>query len=131
MIDDDESAEEKETKNAREINKIIQKAERVFDFGAEISNEHEKNFGICSHCKNFMFAEAEFTVIFAKCQQFDNALTQKNAIRNCSLYDEKGSLSLYDMRSMATLIDDVKPKREVGFISQTETDEKKENENTI
>jgi len=73
-----------------------------------------------------MFAEGEFTIVFAKCSDFDRQLTQKNAIKNCSSYTEKGSLTLWDMRNMATLINDIE-KREVGFMANRREEEKIEN----
>lgn len=121
MYDDDD--DDNETQQIRTINRILQKANKIYDFGAEISTEQEKTFGICSNCKNFMFAEGEFVLVFAKCTMFERPLIQKNAIKNCSSYDEKGSLSLYDMRSMAILIDNVE-KREVGFMANRKEDDK-------
>ncbi len=118
-----EEDEDDESKQARAINRIVHKAERAYDFGADIADEHAKTFGICAKCKNFMFAEGEFTVVFAKCSMFERPLIQKNKIKNCSSFDEKGVLSLWDMKSMAILIDDTE-KREVGFMANREEEEK-------
>ncbi len=119
----DEYYEDDESQQKRVISKIVHKAESVYDFGANLADEHAKTFGICAKCKNFMFCEGEFSVVFAKCSMFERPLTQKNAIKNCSSFDEKGVLSLYDMKSMAILIDNVE-RREVGFMANREVEDK-------
>jgi len=122
MFDEDDESDE--SKQTRTINRIVQRAERVFDFGADIADEHARKFGLCAKCKNFMFAEGEFTIVFAKCTMFEKPLIQKNAITNCSSYDEKGILSLWEMKSMAILIDDTK-KIEVGFMANRKEEDGK------
>lgn len=114
--DDSENIENIEKKKDKELNKVINNAQNMYNFDPIVSDTHSKMFGICAKCKMFMFAEGEFTIIFAKCREYDTPLTQKNAIQKCSTFDERGSLSLWDMKGMARLIDiDDLKKNRVGF----------------
>jgi hypothetical protein len=114
--DDDFPANPKD----KELNKLIHKTEKLLEKHTEtrISDINAVIFGKCSTCKSFMFAEGEFTIIFAKCEWFDRPLTQKTPITNCSRYEERGSLTLYEMKQIYTPIEP--PKEQVGFIKEVD-----------
>lgn len=83
-------------------------------------------FGLCSTCKNFRYVTSEFRTRLAQCGQYtrDNQiinLTDADPVKSCTSYDEVGTLSLWDMLGMATLIEP--PPRKIGFNRKGNEDE--------
>ena len=82
----------------------------------------DHDFGICNNCKNFMFAEIEHGGIRAFCESWEiNRNSQKRVIK-CNQFSEVGTLSLWDMKEMAYIIE---LDNEIGFI-KSENNGKKE-----
>jgi hypothetical protein len=108
------------SKTEKEIDNLIKKNNRLFEraTSADMSIEHKKMFGICGTCKNLWFAESEFNVLFAKCNVFDVMIHRKQPIVNCSSYEEIGSMTLWDMKQCATILD--LNKKTMGFIIPTD-----------
>lgn len=95
------------------------KVEDVIWANSGIINEQIKavmplsKFGICHRCTNFEFAESEFNVEHSKCADFNKALSERRPIKNCTNFNEKGIMSLNDMKGIAWILDF--NERKVGF----------------
>lgn len=74
----------------------------------------EETLGICASCSQLLCAESQYGNVFARCGQFDAALTGKNRIVNCTAYQKRGKLSLNEMYQMAWIIEPVKKK--IGLV---------------
>ena len=70
-------------------------------------------FGMCGSCKRFEYAETEFDFIYSKCSEFGMKINEKTPIRNCSSFEEKGTMTIRDMQSIAWILDF--DERKVGF----------------
>lgn len=82
-------------------------------YNADEGNKAPDGFGLCSSCKLFQFARTEFSVIFAKCAEFEIPLSSQRPVTDCSGYVKRGALTLMEMYGMAA---DIKPaKDKVGF----------------
>jgi len=105
----------------QEINAIVEKAESMLREGCSSRPDHAL-FGICHSCAHFCVVESEFDILYAGCSSYDLTsergllpLSQRKPVIRCSLFSERGTMSLFEMKSMATLIDP--PARKVGFIN--------------
>lgn len=104
-----------------ELRSLVSKSSTLYEkvVSTKISTANEKMFGKCASCKHFMFAESEFSIWYARCNGFGVKLSHKDPIVNCSSYTEVGSMSLWEMKEMATLIEG-KKSRAAGFITPHE-----------
>ena len=111
-------AEPDEDKKYKDLSRLVAKTEYKFSkTNTPNISEPKKNFlGKCGRCKNLMFAESEFNILFAKCSAFEVEVHKKEPIINCSAFQEIGSMTLWDMQQCAILID--LDKKTVGFIIQ-------------
>jgi hypothetical protein len=105
-------------KLGRELDALVHKTDTLFGkaTSADISDKNKKLFGKCSSCKCFMFAESEYSIWYARCVAFEIGLSHKEPIVNCSAYSEIGTMTMWDMKQIATIIDI--DKKTVGFIIQ-------------
>lgn len=71
------------------------------------------HYGLCSSCEWFITVESEYKVLLAKCDELDIKLSTIHPVETCSKYKKRGSLSLWDMKSMAIIIDI--PQNKIGF----------------
>ncbi len=74
----------------------------------------ESTLGLCNSCEHLILVKSEYGNIFAKCDELGLRLSGNNRISECTMFIEKGKLTLTEMKQMATLIDD-KKKTIVGF----------------
>ena len=77
------------------------------------AKQHEE-YGLCSSCSYFQIAESEFKVLLAKCKVFAVHLSTVQPVKRCSVYSKRGTMSLWDMKDIAILIDPTR--RKAGFI---------------
>ena len=79
----------------------------------------DDNYGICSSCKNFSIKRSKYSVKKASCFADRRIkLTSDDPILECSDHDKRGSMTLEQMWSLATLIDE-DPKGKIGFVDGT------------
>jgi len=74
-------------------------------------------FGLCRDCIYFSYSATEFNIVRAVCNAIDGypmRLKSNNPIQNCNDYVKKGQLDIWEMKSMAYIIDT--HKKEAGFI---------------
>ena len=95
------------------------KISRVLDVEAEkdyhtSTKNVPREFGLCATCEEFRFARTEFRVVKAWCRTMRMLLSAKEPIKECSVYTEKGQMSLWDMKAIAIYIDP--PKEKIGFV---------------
>ena len=105
-----------ETSTEKELEKVVDRARALFhklDYPA-VREVNKQSFGKCGTCKNLQFAESEFNILFARCHLFEVMIHRREAIVNCSSYEETGTMTLYDMKQIATLID--LDRKTMGFI---------------
>lgn len=74
------------------------------------------DFGICHNCSWYKAAESEFRVEVAVCSRSGMArrLNAKYKVLRCNEYENRNTMDLWRMRSLAIMIDP--PEREVGFV---------------
>jgi hypothetical protein len=80
---------------------------------ARCNANNNSNFGLCNDCKHLQLARTEFSVLFAKCFEFEIFLRENQKTIECTHYNQKNSLSLSEMKDIAYIIE-VKNK-EIGF----------------
>jgi hypothetical protein len=105
-----------------DIRKMSRTANYVSDQIDATKNRKWIRYGLCSKCKNFQVIETELFDHEAWCNCFDDGRRVKyirprmvDPIDSCSLFEDKGTMSLVMMGQIAYLID-VKPvKRKAGF----------------
>ncbi len=92
---------------------IAQRVKRLDDLE---TSKLKQTIGMCHDCSNLCYTRTEFDNILAYCDREGFAsrmalrLTGQNIVTECTLYYNKNHMSLYDMTSIATLIDiDLKP----------------------
>jgi hypothetical protein len=108
--------EDTETQVEKELDKLIHKSYQIYSrvCTTDMSDAHKKIFGQCGSCKHLLFAESEFNVLFAKCGCFDVMIHRKEPIVKCSSYEEIGTMTLWDMKAVASIINP--DKKTMGFI---------------
>lgn len=68
-------------------------------------------FGICAQCLHMSFAKTDFSIAWALCTRWDHAamgafrLNSKRPLQNCTEFNRRGFVSLYDMQDIAWIID--------------------------
>lgn len=82
-------------------------------YNADEGNKAPDGFGLCSGCNLFQFARTEFSVIFARCAEFEIQLSSQRPVTDCSGYVKRGALTLMEMYGMAA---EIRPARDkAGF----------------
>uniref|UniRef100_A0A6M3JPC9 Uncharacterized protein n=1 Tax=viral metagenome TaxID=1070528 RepID=A0A6M3JPC9_9ZZZZ len=70
------------------------------------------NYGLCTDCRSFGIIQTDFSIVYSCCERFEIRLDLKNKITNCSGYSKRLEMSLWDMKELATIIEN---KEIVGF----------------
>lgn len=65
----------------------------------------DDSYGLCSDCKEFKITKMEFGEVFANCHAWDKMRTSKRRVMECSAYAKRGQMSLWDMQTMAYIIE--------------------------
>lgn len=93
-----------------------EKIDSEVSVGESLTNnsKYENNdiHGICSDCSYFCIVETNFSIIFLACNNFNIPLNLRNKITNCSGYSKRLSMSLWEMKDIATIIE---PTERIGF----------------
>ena len=78
-----------------------------------------EEYGLCATCTNFFYTADAYKVIFSFCIFLADylggnpiKLDSSRPVKDCTKYNKVGTLSLWDMEKMATIID---VKSSVGF----------------
>lgn len=71
-------------------------------------------FGLCSKCKNFAYQSTKYNKEYFKCtyEGVNFLPSQIDPITKCSCFEGRGSLDLFDMWNLATMIE---RRNDVGF----------------
>jgi len=80
-------------------------------------NSLKDSIGICSNCQNMRYCKTEFETVRAICWQFKINLQGQDKVVECNEHSARGTMSLRDMETIATLID-VDKSEIKGFISR-------------
>ena len=99
-----------EKKDQYKLDGVIDAVRSVEPSSPAVHNE----YGLCATCEHFQIVESEFSVLIARCEEFNINLSTQNKVKYCSLFSERGTMSLWDMKEIAILID--KPKEAIGFV---------------
>ena len=104
-----------EKKDKYKLDSIIDaaKSESDYNYG------NYDSYGLCSKCSYFRVVESEFKVIIAKCEEFNIKLSTQNPVKRCTTFEKRGTMSLWDMKELAILIDI--PKDKIGLIYDIKT----------
>ena len=78
------------------------------------SKLYRKELGICNGCKNLRAAVTRHDKLYAYCETFEKSLNGYDEVVECTAYNARGSLSLWDMKDMAYVIE--AEKRKAGFV---------------
>ena len=90
-------------------------AKRIIDTDYEDAyNTIEDDYGLCSDCKEFKLTKMEFGDIYAECREWDKMRNSQRRVVECSAYNKRGAMTLWDMQNLAYIID-VEDKK-VGLI---------------
>ena len=73
--------------------------------------------GICSNCQSMRYCKTEFGNVRAICWEFKINLHGQDKVIECNEHTARGSMSLRDMETIATIID-VDKSEIKGFISR-------------
>lgn len=84
------------------------------EYGSPPVDFDTKKFGLCCDCSELRASISKFGSIFARCYEFDKNLNSSDPIEKCSDYKKKGSMTLWDMKEIAYIIE--VDKKEIGFI---------------
>jgi len=104
-MEEDNSLVKEKTKIEYEAKKIIQ------DEISPISSS--TRYGLCKDCVHLKVVSFEFGESIAECYQFEIKLDQRKKVKECSCYQKRGTMNLWEMESLATIIDVNKSK--IGF----------------
>lgn len=107
-----------EEKEQEKLDEIIDYSNMNRDILDEYRPPAHSEFGLCASCSRFDLAETEFKVIIAMCNYFKMPLSTAHPIKKCTSFRKRGGMNLWEMKSMATLIDP--PKKKAGFITEEE-----------
>ena len=80
------------------------------------SNLCPYNFGLCNKCRYFIYIEFEHHGYEAKCERSNSyvrILNSSRRIKNCTNFEVRGQLDLYDMANIAW---DIQFKSKIGFV---------------
>ncbi len=83
----------------------------------ETAKKHinDDSYGICNKCTNLLLTVFEFgSKKSAYCEKWKRFLEENKRVEDCSAFNEKGKLSLYDMKQIAIMIEP--SEKEIGFI---------------
>jgi hypothetical protein len=88
--------------------------------GDSESRDRWSDYGLCSSCSYLDAARTEFGSTYAVCDIFKKRLKTNDSIKYCTKYSKVGTMSLYDMKEIAVILElDTK---KVGFITDENTD---------
>jgi hypothetical protein len=78
-----------------------------------------KKYGLCGKCKHMRYASSQFRIRKAYCYNFTEHghtmfLYDNDPIVECTQFDQRGVMDLYDMKQIAWLIDP--PRDKIGLI---------------
>jgi len=101
----------------RQLSKEIDVGARLIgadvDEGTGPSNFNSKRFGICSDCTSLKACVSEYGRTFAQCYEFEMLLYGRDPIVNCTKYEKKGEMKLWEMKEIAIILEPHKKK--AGF----------------
>jgi len=76
-------------------------------------------YGLCDSCKWAFVTRSEFKILIAICDRHEGMpvpLRSDEPVTECSGYNKRGEMDLYEMAQMATIIE--VPKERAGFIKE-------------
>lgn len=99
----------------KDLDDAIDRMEVEFIYDEKPLKGEHLDFGICTSCCYFKSAESEFGVEVAVCSRknMERRLNATHKVLRCNEHDNRYSMDLWRMRSMALMIDPPDPK--VGF----------------
>jgi len=69
------------------------------------TNDLENLFGICYRCRYFNYCITEFARVYSRCGNFDISLRGGDRMLDCTDFDQKGIMTLNEMKEIAYYID--------------------------
>jgi len=109
--------EDKEKKLELEINRGLRGLtldDDSYTTGGGVIKFDGDEFGLCSDCKYLYAARTEYGTVIGKCFELNIMIRGIDKIKECTMYDKKGSMSLQDMKEIAIIIE--VDKNRVGFV---------------
>ena len=104
----------------KEISRQIDTGARII--GADLEDgmgpiKFDKDkFGVCTDCSHLRAAITRFNKTFAQCYEFEINLNSVDPIVECTKYDQKGSMKLWEMKDIAIIIEPWR--KQAGFITE-------------
>ena len=89
--------------------------DEFFGLKYDISNN---KLGLCKDCKHLQMAKTEFGNTFANCYDLDIKLSAEDPVVECTNYEKRGTMSIFEMERIAYIIET--DKRKAGFIDGDE-----------
>ena len=84
------------------------------EYGSAPNKFNKDKFGICYNCQHLKAAVTEYNKIYAKCYELEIYLNSLDPVIDCSEYKKRGSMTLWEMKDIATVIE--VGRRKAGFI---------------
>lgn len=86
----------------------------AYDWEVAKAHVEADSYGVCNKCTNLLLTVFEYGKKYAYCDKWKKFLEENKRIKDCSSFNEKGRMSLYDMKQIAVIIDP--SDKEVGFL---------------
>lgn len=74
----------------------------------------DDSYGLCNKCKEFLLTMSEYGGKYAYCYKWKQIFKDNRRVTECSGFEERGRMTLYDMKQIATIIEI--PDKEIGFV---------------
>ena len=105
-------------------NEEKEKISKQVDIGARLLGSDDdvgpinfdgKKFGLCCDCKHLKAAITKYNKSYVQCYEFEIFLNSIDPVETCNRYERRGSMTLWEMKDIATIIEPFK--KQAGFIT--------------
>jgi len=110
---------ELDDKEQQKVNDEIGPSAMVFGYDEWEESKRERipdipQLGLCANCGNLRACISEFGKIVARCDVFKCSLNAQDPIKDCTSFEKRGEVPLYELKEMAIILEP--NKKQVGFI---------------